>query len=278
MMFHAWVEWFVQTCKSDWIKPIDTEEEIETCTADFEKLGFPGAISYMDAVHILYPACPAALRQAYTGKAGVPTIAFNVHCDAKGLVRHVTHGGPGGKNDKTAVRVDSFATKVKEDPLFTEREFQIYRPDGTIKQMRGMYHVCDGGYHRWLSTICAMKHPLTRTERIYTKVQESRRKAIECCFGIMKKRGRILKAGFQYSEISQCNNIVFAWCILHNMLKHEDGLHDIGCEEDDWEKVVIRPEEETQREYGWDQVGDDDIQFDVQYDRKREALMEHMTY
>jgi len=91
-----------------------------------------------------------------------------------------------------------------------------------------------------------MKKPLTRAEKIYTKRQESQRKRIECIFGILKKRSRILRNGLPYESVRVNDNIMRASCILHNMLLECDGLHDIGEYEDDWTKYFLSAAEIAQ--------------------------------
>ncbi len=43
-------------------------------------------------------------------------------------------------------------------------------------------------------------------------------KDIECTFGIIKKRWRILNSGLAYRDIGDCEKIFWACCCLHNFL------------------------------------------------------------
>ena len=47
---------------------------------------------------------------------------------------------------------------------------------------------------------------------------ESVRKDVECTFGILKKRWRILNYGLHYRDIKKCEKIFVTCCCLHNFL------------------------------------------------------------
>jgi hypothetical protein len=47
---------------------------------------------------------------------------------------------------------------------------------------------------------------------------ESIRKDVECTFGILKKRWRILDYGLQYYDMKFCEMVFTVCCALHNML------------------------------------------------------------
>jgi Plant transposon protein len=51
------------------------------------------------------------------------------------------------------------------------------------------------------------------------------RKDVECCFGILKGRFRILKTGIRLQSFTAVDNIWFTCCALHNYLLEVDGLH-----------------------------------------------------
>ena len=61
--------------------------------------------------------------------------------------------------------------------------------------MKGCYVICDGGYHRWRQTMSPFKNGLASDVAgwRWNKWLESNRKDVECTFGILKARFRILK-------------------------------------------------------------------------------------
>ena len=56
------------------------------------------------------------------------------------------------------------------------------------------------------------------------------RKDVECFFGILKGRFRILRYGFRFQSIGMCDNLFLTCLALHNFLLHKDGL-DKGWED-----------------------------------------------
>jgi hypothetical protein len=82
-----------------------------------------------------------------------------------------------------------------------------------------MYLICDNGYLRWPTTICPFKRVDSATAQEYfTTNLESVRKDVECTFGILKKRWRILNSGFFYRDVKICESIFVICCWLDNFL------------------------------------------------------------
>jgi hypothetical protein len=52
------------------------------------------------------------------------------------------------------------------------------------------------------------------------------RKNVECAFGILKGRWRILKTGIRVRSLDTADNIWYTCCALHNMLLTKDGLNE----------------------------------------------------
>lgn len=50
---------------------------------------------------------------------------------------------------------------------------------------------------------------------------------MECFFGNLKQRFRLLKSPILYREKEKIDNIFFTCCILHNMLHSWDQMHDL---------------------------------------------------
>ena len=69
-----------------------------------------------------------------------------------------------------------------------------------------------------------MKCPLTNAEPNWSNTLESVRKDVECFFGVLKGRFRILKLHILYRNKVDIDNMFFCCCILHNMLHAMDGL------------------------------------------------------
>ena len=86
---------------------------------------------------------------------------------------------------------------------------------------------------QWKILIEPNKQPITNADILFSKGLESIRKDVECFFGILKARFRILKLALAYQNQKSIDNVFFTCCILHNMLHTYDGMD--GLEEDvDW--------------------------------------------
>ena len=66
---------------------------------------------------------------------------------------------------------------------------------------------------------------------------ESIRKDVECCFGILKTRFRILLDSLKYHKEKDITAIFKTCCILHNMLLRSDQLHFVLWESAFWSAV-----------------------------------------
>jgi hypothetical protein len=71
-----------------------------------------------------------------------------------------------------------------------------------------------------------LKDPITYQDFRFSEWLESMRKDVECTFGIMKGRFRILKTGVRLHGIKTTDRIWLTCCALHNMFLDEDGLAD----------------------------------------------------
>ena len=109
-------------------------------------------------------------------------------------------------------------------------EFILYRrkKDGTIEEVKyhGAWLLVDNGYLPWPVLVPPSKHSVTYAELRFSKWLESLRKDVECTFGIMKGRFRILKTGIPLHGIDVCDRVWLTCCALHNFLLEEDGLDE----------------------------------------------------
>jgi hypothetical protein len=77
-----------------------------------------------------------------------------------------------------------------------------------------------------------MKKTLDQREIRSSQWLESMRKDVDCTFGILKGRWRILKAGVRVHGVEKCDQIWLTCCALHNWLLDTDGL------DKNWEQGV----------------------------------------
>ena len=186
--------------------------------------GFPGCVGAGDGVHIAYNNASHAEKGRYVGKEGYPTIAYHVICDHHRRILACSRGYPGSFNDINIANLDNALVNIHSDPKFTEFPFEVYT--GNQKETtatRGAYLIVDGGYAPWRELQCPVLHP-TNSEAGWSEWLESKRKSIECVFGIVKKRFRILMVPATFKHTQTVDHIFKTCCRLHNMLLDVDGL------------------------------------------------------
>ena len=109
------------------------------------------------------------------------------------------------------------------------------------------------------------------------------RKDVECVFGIMKKRFRILATPFLDMETGRLDTTMKVCAILHNMCTRDSGLADIGKDARHWKKVD-KAEARTYglnlRELNTFLIGrqglwEEETLVDAGYEEKRQAKVRH---
>jgi Plant transposon protein len=99
------------------------------------------------------------------------------------------------------------------------------------KTYKGPWLIVDNGYLKWPTTVPPFKLSASEKERRWSQWLESLRKDVECTFGILKGRWRILKTGIRLEGVEVADNIFKTCCALHNWLLEIDGL------DGEWEGV-----------------------------------------
>jgi hypothetical protein len=142
----------------------------------------------------------------------------------KRKILHSTTGHPGRWNDKTLVRFDHFMDDLRNGAFDETMKFELQTSSGETINMCGAYVIVDNGYLSWSTTVPPMKNSSYRSEIRFSQWLESLRKDVECTFGILKGRWRILKSGIRLHNTAAADNIWLTCCALHNMLLEVDGL------------------------------------------------------
>ena len=192
--------------------------ELMEIEAAFAAIGIPGACGSMDVVHIPLGACPHGLLNVCTGKEGYPTLGYNVICDHSGRALVLMPGAYGTINDKTIVKNDDAVEKVRSEELFTEYQYQVHRRDGSSVFTKGAYLIVDGGYLRWKCLQCGLKTSSDDDYVLWRRKMESVRKDIECYFGRLKQRFKVLRIPNQLTSKNQIDNMMFTIVAIQNMM------------------------------------------------------------
>lgn len=221
--FHKFTEWFRSELYPKFVFTPKTMTEVAEIQAAYAALGLPGCIGSMDVVHVAWCMCPTWLANLATGKEGYPSIAYNVICDHEGRAMSVLPGAYGATSDKTIVRFDGFVDEVRCDPFFTEMQYALYKDaDGAEETEKGAWLLIDGGYHKWAVTQAASKMRSDPDYVAWRKQMESVRKDIECFFGRMKARWRMLKTPISFHDKDHVDNAFFTCVGLQNIIHDWD--------------------------------------------------------
>ena len=139
-----------------------------------------------------------------------------------------TKGFPATWNDKTTVLYDKLTRGIYTGNILPDYELELYEYDSqgnVIKvKYRGVWLISDNGYLNWSTTIPPFKETNSFGHLLFSEWVESMRKDIECAFGILKGRFRILKYGMRFHKVEHCDMLFKTLCALHNLLIKEDRL------------------------------------------------------
>ena len=130
--------------------------------------------------------------------------------------------------------------------ILPDYEFELYEYDSqgnVIKvKYRGVWLISDNSYLNWSNTIPPFKETNSFGHLLFSEWVESMQKDIECAFGILKGRFRILKYGMRFHKVEHCDMLFKTLCALHNLLIKEDRLDTnwMGFEESLQEDQVSR--------------------------------------
>jgi hypothetical protein len=203
---------------TDYIYFPKTMEELKILMKDYSMQHLPGAGGSIDVVHCKWANCPAGDANKCKGKESFVSVAFEVVTDHRRRVIGIAPIQYGARSDKHIVRFDPTVELIKTG-WYKDVEWEYFTSQGELKRGKGVYFICDGGYLHWKTLICPFRTDDVSGRRGYFNGNlESIRKDVECTFGILKKRWRILDYGLPYRCMKKCEKIFHVCCMIHNML------------------------------------------------------------
>ena len=197
-------------------------DDLERVMAEYALLGLPGCVGSIDVTHVGWGNCPTGWQSWYTGKEGHPTLAYECVCDRQGLIRSATPSTPGSRNDKSICEVDDFVCCMREG-MYGRDEVRYPLLDENMNSYDefGGWLLCDGGYHRWRIFQCGRSSVVfgaNLAQAHFAVRVASVRKDIECVFGALKGRWRVLKGNLLYKDRASVDRLFYTCCCLHNWL------------------------------------------------------------
>mmetsp|Transcript_11662 Transcript_11662/g.48862 ORF Transcript_11662/g.48862 Transcript_11662/m.48862 type:complete len:334 (-) Transcript_11662:939-1940(-) len=218
-----------------------------------------------DGVHIWWTGYSYGVKNAFKGKEKYTTVVFNVTVDYDGKPIFVSDLATGTTNDKLLVNNhdDFVGTVTRVNPVFTEYLFKLSTKDGTVLT-KGAYLGVDNGYHHERRFVAPSKHERCGTwAYTWSKWLESLRKKVECFFGRLKRKYRILSQGINMRqlgrktmqrsdgtvvEVGSVEDIFKVCCCLDVMVQEDKGAYCGG--EPDWRQLDDAELEEVEGVHG----------------------------
>jgi DDE superfamily endonuclease len=231
VFIHVFARWGATVLYDEFVVAPTEEEHFKDCEMEFAMAGFPGCIGSTDATHILQESMGYKFRQLHMGFKSTHTArTYNLTCNHRRRILFTTQGHPAAWNDKTLVRFDDFVVSIERGDLGKDHVFELLEqgPGDTYitRKYKGVWLIVDNGYLSWSCTVPPFKQTNSRGEIRFSQWLESMRKDVECTFGILKGRWRILKAGVRTRNVETADNIWKTCCAMHNMLLEADGLDE----------------------------------------------------
>ena len=233
VFFHCFIDYGSSVLYGIYIRPPTCADEAQAHTSEYAVAGFAGAIGSTDATHILLERVAYRLRQTHIGFKMTHTArTYNITVNHRRQILATTTGHPARWNDKTLALFDCFMTDLKNGEIMNDMFFDLYErggPDGDTIVKRcyqGAWLLVDNGYLAWPTTVPPIKTTSSRVEIRFLSWLESMRKDVECTFGILKGRWRILKTGICLTGVENADKIFLTCCALRNWLLDVDGLSE----------------------------------------------------
>lgn len=172
-------------------------------------------------------------------------------------VLHVSEAFTGVAHDQSVMENDPFPRDIAYGKLYVNTEPKVVfvkKEEGNYQQFwEGVYFLSDQGYQKIRAFIDPTTPCFNHTERLFTEWIEAVRKNVECFFGILKSRYRLLKNAVRYHDIKVINDAFRTCCVVHNMiiqynLDPNADWNCINCVDDLSKQQEQAVEEEEQEE------------------------------
>ena len=197
------------------IKFPETKEEVSKVSSGFlHRFGFPQVIGCIDGTHIPIKQ-PSENAHDYFSYKQIYSINCQAICNAYGQFINVEVKWPGSLHD---ARVFSNCEVQKR---FSNAEYELFYKvllpgEECVPQML----LGDPAYPLLPYLMKEFEHCSSNAEVIFNQMLRSARNQIECAFGRMKARWRILLRPLDIS-VHNSPNVIFACFVLHNFCERQ---------------------------------------------------------
>jgi hypothetical protein len=240
--FHRFIEYGSTILFDRYVVTPTTAEQAAPHMHEMNLAGFHGCCGSADATHVMMERCCHRLKQQHQGpKLNLPSRTYNITVNHRRRILYTTTGHPARWNDKTIQLFDRFMMGIHKGSHLGDVEFELYDTNSEGNRIsvryRGGWLIVDNGYLHWSIAMPPYKNAPDRPSIRWSEWLESLRKDVECVFGILKGRWRILKTSIRLQGIDKVDMCWKTCCALHNWLLEIDGLDEKWIEgvSSDWE-------------------------------------------
>lgn len=215
-------------CEQLWlcIQPVampnlDQNGWLNVATEYYNKTQFPNCIGSVDGKHIriCQPTQSGSLFYNYKNFFSIVLLGI---VDANYCFISVDIGSYGSCSDSTAFKHSALGQKLEKGQLNLPLKSTLPGDDGGTS----MPFVLVGDEAFALSDHLLRPYPrreLTQTKKIFNYRLTRARRMVECAFGILANKWRILHRPLNVNP-DFCDNIIKACCVLHNYVRQRDGI------------------------------------------------------
>ncbi|XP_046688968.1 protein ANTAGONIST OF LIKE HETEROCHROMATIN PROTEIN 1-like [Homalodisca vitripennis] len=199
--------------------PIPTSDEWLLKATEYEKLtNFPNCVGAIDGKHVPIQCPPSSGSLYYNFRKYFSLVLFAVS-DAQCNFTAIDVGAYGREGDSTIFKNSNFYKRLNAGQLNLPTEKPL-SPEGPTVPF-----VFLGDEAFGLTTRVMRPYPqkkLTKERSVYNYRHCRARRTVECAFGIMSNKWRVMHSCILVNPIF-ATKIIQSCCVLHNYVKRRDG-------------------------------------------------------
>ncbi|CAK1603948.1 unnamed protein product [Parnassius mnemosyne] len=187
----------------------------------YKRTHFPHCLGAVDGKHIRCEKPNGAGSEFYNYKQYHSLVLMAV-ADANYYFISVDIGAYGSSSDSTVFKNSAFGKKLEGGQLILPSPTYLPKDENG----ENMPYVFDGDEAFALSEHIMRPYPrrnLSVTQRVFNYRLTLARRFVECTFGILTNKWRILHRALDV-KLTTCDQIIKACCILHNYVRKHDGI------------------------------------------------------
>ncbi|GJV54131.1 ALP1-like protein [Tanacetum coccineum] len=191
----------------------------------------------IDCMHWEWRNCLVSWQGQYgRGDKKYPTIMLEADASQDLWIWHTFFGIASANNDINVLDNSSLFDDLLED-ITLAVPFVVNRVG-----FENRYYLPDGIYPRWISFVKSFTVANDVKHSYFKKCQESARKDVECAFGVLQGRWRIIQQPTRQYHFNSIRRIMYSCIIMNNMI-----LEDQHMAISDWHDVYANPSRNMQR-------------------------------